>query len=188
MIGFVAIEPPPWSSSAQQPPAPTVSTAPQLQSRSEAKLQETVSVLKKKDDPELQTLAKEADVLQNKTATSKLHKASQTWRCEDHPPGGKTGQIQSSCFMEAIFAGVCHRNRAFLHQRLRQGRQALGGTHPQSRYRTFTAAQESLDEAKKAATEEEPNDQVESIEDEDEGLDRTTKTSQAMREGLILVC
>ena len=67
------IEPPPWSSSAAQPPAPTSATP--AQSRAEAKLHEIVSVLKKKDDPELQTLAKEADVLQNKTATSKLHKA-----------------------------------------------------------------------------------------------------------------
>ena len=44
-------------------------------SKAEAKLQEIVTVLKTKDDLELQTLAKEADVLNNKTATSKLHKA-----------------------------------------------------------------------------------------------------------------
>ena len=48
----------------------------------------------------------------------------------------------------------------------------------------LTTAQEVLDDAKKAATEEELKDQIETIEDEDEGLDRTTKTSQAMREGL----
>ena len=54
--GKNAIEPPPWSSSAQQPPAPTIATPGQ--SRAEVKLQEIVTVLKKKDDPELQTLAK----------------------------------------------------------------------------------------------------------------------------------
>ena len=71
--GKNAIEPPPWSSSAQQPPAPPIATPGQ--SRAEVKLQEIVTVLKKKDDPELQTLAKSADVLNTKTATSKLHKA-----------------------------------------------------------------------------------------------------------------
>lgn len=45
---------------AIEPPASAPSVG---QSKAEAKLQEIVTVLKKKDDPEWQTLATEADIL-----------------------------------------------------------------------------------------------------------------------------
>ena len=140
-------------------------------------------LLKKKDDPELQNLAKEADVLNNKTATTKLHKAVT-----------KHGTAKTSV-LEARQA------RANLHASWRQYLSTAIET-----WRTFiedfdtedrrleaaiekadaglVTAQEVLDEAKKAATEEELKDEIETIEDEDAGLDRTSKTGQAMREGL----
>jgi len=70
-----AIEPPPWTNNATAPASASTQASSSVQTRAEAKLMEIVSVLKKKDDPELQTLAKEADVLHHKSATSKLHKA-----------------------------------------------------------------------------------------------------------------
>lgn len=45
-------------------------------------------------------------------------------------------------------------------------------------------AQEALDEAKKAATKEELKDQVETIDDEEDTIDRTSRSSQVMRDGL----
>ena len=95
-----------------------------------------------------------------------------------------TRRCQNCSFMETI-PGVCDRDVAFFHRGLRQGGQTLGRAHWESRCRSFNgSAQDSLNEAKKAATEEELKDQIETIEDEDEGLDRTTKSSQVMREGL----
>ena len=180
--GKPAIEPPPWSSSAQQPHAPTLptSTAP---TKAEAKLQEILTVLKKKDDPELQTLAKEADVLNNKTATSKLHKA--VTRHGD----AKTAVLEARQARSNLHASW----RQYLGSAIETWRSFIEDFDKEDTRleeaitkadQDLTTAQEVLDDAKKAATEEELKDQIETIEDEDEGLDRTTKTSQAMREGL----
>ena len=175
------IEPPPWSSSAAQPPAPTSATP--AQSRAEAKLHEIVSVLKKKDDPELQTLAKEADVLQNKTATSKLHKAVTVHG------DAKTAVLEARQARANLHASW----KQYLETAITTWRSFLEDFDKEDRRleeligkadMNLQAAQNSLDEAKKAATEEELKDQIETIEDEDEGLDRTAKSSQVMREGL----
>ena len=174
------IEPPPWSSSAAQPPAPTSATP--AQSRAEAKLHEIVSVLKKKDDPELQTLAKEADVLQNKTATSKLHKAVTVHG------DAKTAVLEARQARANLHASW----KQYLESAITTWRSFLEDFDKEDRRleeligkadMNLQAAQNSLDEAKKAATEEELKDQIETIEDEDEGLDRTAKSSQVMREG-----
>lgn len=179
--GKLAIEPPPWSSSAAQPPAPASATP--AQSKAEAKLHEIVTVLKKKDDPELQTLAKEADVLQNKTATSKLHKAvtvhgdAKTAVLEARQARANLHAAWKQYLESAITTW-----RSFIEDFDKEDRklEELIGTADIE----LQAAQHSLDEAKNAATEEELKDQVETIEDEDAGLDRTAKSSQDMREGL----
>ena len=178
--GKASMEPPPWSS-----PAPATSTAAPstTPSKAEQKLQEIVNALKKRDDPELQNLAKEADVLYSKTATSKLHRAVT-----------KHGDAKTA-LLEARQA------RSNLHASWKQyletaiatwetyitdfdkEDQRLEAVIEQS-LTSLATAQETLDEAKKAATEEELKDEVEMIEDEDEGLDRTYKSGQAMRAGL----
>lgn len=73
--GKPAIELPPWTTNATTSTSASAAAPSAGPTKAEVKLMEIVSVLKKKDDPELQTLAKEADVLHHKNATSKLHKA-----------------------------------------------------------------------------------------------------------------
>jgi predicted nucleic acid-binding Zn-ribbon protein len=146
-------------------------------------LHEIASVLKKKDDPELQTLAKEADVLQNKTATSKLHKAVTIHG------DAKTAVLEARQARANLHASW----KQYLESAITTWRSFIEDFDKEDRRleeligqadSDLQVAPNSLDEAKKAATEEELQAQIETIEDEDEGLDRTAKSSQVMREGL----
>ena len=144
---------------------------------------EIVSVLKKKDDPELQTLAKEADVLHHKSATSKLHKAvtihgdAKTVMLEARQARANLHSSWKQYLESAIetwksFVTDFDKEDRKLEEQIIMAETALA------------TAEEGLDEAKKVATEEELKAQVETIEDEEEAVDRTVKTGQIMREGI----
>ena len=176
--GKPAIEPPPWSSVA--PKAKT--SPPTVPTPAEAKLLEIVNVLKKKDDPELQSLAKEADVLNNKNATSKLHRAVAIHG------DAKTALLEARQARANLHASW----RQYLDSAVETWKSFIEDFNKEDKRLEeeigksdahLSAAQEALDEAKKAATAEELSDQVETIEDEEE-LDRTVKSSAVMRDGL----
>ena len=178
-------DPAPWSSSTKPAvlPAPTTLAT---QSKAEAKLQEIVSVLKKKDDPELQTLAKEADVLHNKTATTKLHKAVT-----------KHGDAKTSLLSARQARSNLHASwRQYLDSAIETWKNFIADFDAEDRRlemeidkanAELTVAQSALDDAKKAATEEELKSEVECIDDDDGPVDSSSKTSQAMRDGLTVM-
>ena len=144
---------------------------------------EIVNVLKKKDDPELQNLAKEADVIQHKSATSKLHRAVSVHG------DAKTVMLQARQARANLHASW----KQYLESAIETWKSFVTDFDNEDRKleeqiimaeTALATAQEGLDEAKKIATEEELKDQVETIEDDEEVADRTVKTGQIMREGI----
>ena len=127
---------------------------------------------------ELQTLAKEADVLHNKTATSKLHKAvtkhgdAKTVLLEAFKPGHTSMLLGNSNWTQPSRPG-----RA-------SSRTSMPRTAGEKANVELTNAQDALDDAKKAATEEELKSEVECIDDDDEQINSSARSSQAMRDGL----
>lgn len=181
--GKPAIEPPPWTTNATTSTSASAAAPSAGPTKAEVKLMEIVSVLKKKDDPELQTLAKEADVLHHKNATSKLHKAVtihgdvKTMMLEARQARANLHASWKQYLESAIETGKSFVMDFDKEDRKLEEQIILAET-------ALATAQEALDDAKKVATEEELKDQVETIEDEEEAVDRTVKTSQIMREGL----
>eukprot|EP00435_Cladocopium_sp_Y103_P075152 s50_g54.t1 len=166
----------PWSSQSKTANtaagATTSATSTASQSKAEAKLQEIVSVLRKKEDPELQTLAEEASLIQSQNATSKLHKAVK----------------QHGNAKEAVLdARLARRN---LHVSWKNYLDAAISTWKeyieveQAEAELIVTAQEQLDEAKKVATEEELQEQVEVVDDDMDVSERNERSGKAISNGL----
>ena len=181
--GKPALEPPPWANKQTQPALPSTSAPSAGPTKAEVKLMEIVNVLKKKDDPELQNLAKEADVLHHKSATTKLHKAvtihgdAKTLMLEARQARANLHASWKQYLESAIETWKSFVTDFDTEDRKLEEQIIMAET-------ALATAQEGLGEAKKVATEEELKDQVETIEDEEEAVDRTAKTGQIMREGI----
>eukprot|EP00435_Cladocopium_sp_Y103_P019413 s1029_g4.t1 len=186
--GKFHIDPPPWAQSTPAPPSTSSpSTVPTpAQSKAEAKLQEIVSVMhKKKDslDPELNTLAQEAAMLQSQSATSKLMSAvSKHGDAKTSLLDARTARANLHSTWKQYLDAAVITWRGFIEDYANEDKRLEEAVKAAEEH--LLAAQTNLDDAKLVATEQELKEQVEMIEDDEEAVDSTSKSGNAIREGL----
>ena len=185
--GKYAIEPPAWTARRSSTTVALPSSAQSSgQSKAEAKLQELVAAMnKKKDtlDPDLQTLAQEAAQLQHQSATSKLMSAV-----------SKHGDAKTALLETRQARANLHATwKQYLDSAIQIWRGFLEDFDTEDKKleeqiqiaeTALTMAQGNLDDAKKVATAQELQDQVEVVDDDLDMTDRTLRSGPAIREGL----
>lgn len=184
-----AFEPPPWSSTGGAPATSatttsTQSTPPSAQTKAEAKLQEIATVLKKKDDPELQTLAQEVSQLHSKNTTSTLHKAvKKHGDAKGHLHAARQARANLHTSWRQYLDAAVETWKTYIEEFEKEDKRLEEQVDQATQ--GLTSAQEFLDDAKHAATAEELEEQSMDLDDAVEVLDRTARSGPDLREGLI---